>query len=235
VAVGPFLDIHVDGVRQDTSRIARRAARKVAKLLRAGRSPGDDAFDCFLPPELREVSAEYWTPLRVVRRAAAWLREIEARTVVDVGSGAGKFCVAAALIARCRFIGVEKRRSLVGAARELAGIFGVDGRVAFVHGDLPDAMAIAADAYYFFNPFGDYELYSTRFAEPGVTFGPETYTADVGAATTLLSHAPAGTFVITYNGFGGPLPAAYEQLDIAARMPGTLRLWKKRGARPPRV
>ena len=220
--------MHVDGGRQDTSPAARRAARKVVKTLRAGRSPGDDAFDCFLPPELREVSAQYWTPLRVVQRAAMWLRETRVRTVADIGSGAGKFCVAGAVLTRCRFIGLEKRRSLVGAAHELAELFAVDDRVTFVHGDLSAASALAADAYYFFNPFGEYALYSLRFAEP-VPFSPEAFKADVAAATSLLSHARIGTFVITYNGFGGPLPPGYEQLDIAARMPGTLRFWRKAG------
>jgi predicted RNA methylase len=189
------------------------------------------AFDRFLPPELRDVSAQYWTPLRVVRRAATWLQEIEARTVVDVGSGAGKFCVAAALLARCRVIGLEKRASLVDAARELADIFGVDDRVAFVHGDLGAATGLVADAYYFFNPFGEYALYSLRFAEPTLTFSRTTYEADIAAARTLLSQAPPGTFVITYNGFGGTFPSGYEQIDVARRLPGTLRLWKKRPAR----
>lgn len=199
----------------------------MAAALRAGRTPADEVFDRFLPLELRDVSAEYWTPLRVVRQAAAWLRDIGARAVVDVGSGAGKFCVAAALLTRCRFIGLEKRASLVGAADELAAIFDVDDRVTFVTGDLAAGAKAAGDAYYFFNPFGEYAFYSRRFAEPGMSVTPETYTRDVAAATALLSGARHGTFVITFNGFGGSVPAGYEQIDVAARLPGTLRLWKK--------
>jgi SAM-dependent methyltransferase len=218
-----------DGHRGATDRLARRAARLVAAGLRTGHSHADDAFDRFLAPELREVSAQYWTPLRVVRQAATWLREIEVRSVVDIGSGAGKFCVAAALLARCRFIGIEKRAPLVDAARELAEIFAVDDRVTFVHGELGVTTAPAGDAYYLFNPFGEYSFYSRRFAAPGVTFTPDTYARDVAAATALLSGAPVGTFVVTYNGFGGKLPPSYEQIAVAARLPGTLRLWKKQG------
>lgn len=206
----------------------RRAARLVAASLRAGRT-ADDAFDRFLPLELREVSAHYWTPLRAVRQAAAWLREIQVRTVVDIGSGAGKFCVAAALLTRCRFAGLEKRSSLVAAARELAGFFDVEDRVTFVTGELGATAAPAGEAYYFFNPFAEYSFYSTRFAEPGLAFTPETFARDVAAATAFLAQAPVGTFALTLNGFGGSVPAGYVQLDVARRLPGTLRLWKKVG------
>ena len=210
-----------------TGRAPRRSARLVAAALRTGRPSVDDAFDRFLPDALREVSRHYWTPLPVVRKAAVWLRETRVRTVVDVGSGAGKFCVAAALLTRCRFIGVEHRSSLVAAARDLAEVFEVDDRASFMNGDLDTAGTFGADAYYFFNPFGAYDFESTRFADPDVTFTTDTQRRDIAATAAMLSLAPIGTFVITYNGFGGTIPAGYEEIDRAARLPGTLRLWKK--------
>lgn len=200
----------------------------VAAAFRAGRSGANEAFDRFLPQELREVAAQYWTPLPVVRRAALWLRETEVRTVVDVGSGAGKFCVAAALMARCRFIGVEQRGSLIDAARALAETMGVADRVTFAHGGIDTVATLDADAYYIFNPFGEYTFRSPEFTDAGITFTPETHRYDLAALTALLNNAPAGTFAITYNGLGATFPADYEQIDTVTRLPGTLRLWKKR-------
>jgi hypothetical protein len=199
----------------------------VAAALRAGRSSANDAFDRFLPGALSEVSGKYWTPLPVVRRVAAWLREEQVRTVVDIGSGAGKFCVAGALLTRCRFVGLEQRASLVEAARDLAAAFEVDDRVTFVHGNCDATAAPAGEAYYLFNPFGPYHFDSPRFAEPSVTFTSETQRADLAAVAKLLTQAPVGTFAVTYNGFGAKLPPTYEQLDVVLRLPGTLRLWKK--------
>ena len=210
-------------------RTTRRAARLVAAALRAGRQSANDAFDRFLPEELRAVSDQYWTPLPVVRRAALWLRETQVHSVIDIGSGAGKFCVAAALLTRCHIVGVEHRASLVAAARELAGIFEVDDRVAFTHGDLDAVTGSGVDAYYVFNPFGEYAFDSPHFTDPDVTFSSETQRRDIAAVNAMLSRAPIGTFVITYNGFGGKIPAHYEQIDVATRLPGTLRLWKKHG------
>lgn len=210
------------------ARGSRRAVRDVAAAIRAGRPTADRAFDRYLPPELQEVSRHYWTPARVVRRAAAWLREARVRTVVDVGSGAGKFCVAAALVTRCRFVGIEHRAPLVEAARDLAWVFDVDDRVRFVHGGIEAASGLTCDAYYFFNPFGEYAFNSPRFDEPGQAFTSRGQRRDVAAVRTLLAKAPPETFVITYNGFGGTFPAGYEEIDAVTRLPGTLRFWKKR-------
>ena len=59
------------------------------------------------PKGLRGVSGQHWTQLVVAKRAAEWLDALRIRIVVDIGSGVGKFCVAAALVGHCRFTGLE--------------------------------------------------------------------------------------------------------------------------------
>lgn len=216
--------------RRPTDRAAAvRAARLVTRAIRAGQQPANEAFDRWLPEALRERSEEYWTPLPVLARVADWLRGTQVRTVVDIGSGAGKFCVAAALLTSCRFIGLEQRASLVDTARTLADLFGVADRVTFLQGDFGAVPAPPADAYYLYNPFGEYDFDSDRYAELDVPFDTETLARDLFALTHLLSLAPAGTLVITYNGFGGALPDGYEQIAVDVRFPCALRLWRKRG------
>ncbi len=221
---------HVPGSSRPTDHgAARRAARRVADALQAGQTLVDDAFDRWLPEALRERSGEYWTPMPVAVRAAAWLRETQVRTVVDIGSGTGKFCVAAALLTSCRFIGVEQRASLVDTARGLAGVFDVAERVTFLSGDFGALPTPVADAYYLYNPFGEYDFDSPRYAELGVPFNNQTMARDLFAMSYLLATAPAGTLIITYNGFGGPLPRSYEEIAVDVRFPCVLRLWRKRG------
>jgi hypothetical protein len=86
--------------------VLRLAARELAETLQTDRHPADGAFDRFLPERLRAVSPFYWSPLAVAQRAAEWFSDAGVQNVVDIGSGAGKFCVAGALFGQCRFTGV---------------------------------------------------------------------------------------------------------------------------------
>lgn len=204
------------------------AAQDTAGTMRAGSCPDDGLFDRFLPESLKLVSPEYWTPLAVAKRVAEWAGHAGVQTVVDIGSGAGKFCVAGALFGKCRFIGLEQYSSLVTSARDLAELFDVDDRVSFVAGALGTVPAPIGDAYYFFNPFGEYWLGPDHPPEVGAEFTDGRYEDDVAVAEDLLRRVPAGTWVLTYNGFGGRIPDGYELTRVDWELRGALRLWRKR-------
>jgi SAM-dependent methyltransferase len=210
--------------------VSGRAAQHVADSLRTHERPADSAFDRFLPGDLREVSLQYWTPLRVVKRAAEWLNDVNARQVVDVGSGAGKFCIAAALLSTAKFTGVEQSASLVTTARGLARTFGVNGRVTFVHSAFGAVMPPVADAYYFYNPFGSYWFQSSRDDEAELACSTTRRLDEVVVAERFIGSVPQGTYVLTYHGFGGRMPDCYELRRVDATLAGGLRLWQK--ARP---
>jgi SAM-dependent methyltransferase len=207
--------------------ILRVAAQHVAEALRTGSCPADRCFDRFLPDDLRVVSGQYWTPLVVAKRAAEWFDDLGVRTVVDIGSGAGKFCVAAALVGRSRFTGLEQRRSLVASARALATVFDVRDRVSFVQGAVGTMATPNADAYYLYNPFAEYVFGSSHDVDTDVEFNETRQAHDVAAVEQLLGCAPAGTYVLTYNGFGGRVPAGYKQIRVDRNLPNDLRLWRK--------
>ncbi|HEX7669859.1 MAG TPA: hypothetical protein VF395_09760, partial [Polyangiaceae bacterium] len=174
------------------------------------------------------VSNQFWTPLAVATRVAAWLDEFNVETVVDIGSGAGKFCVATALAGRCSFVGLEQRPRLVRAARHLARLFRIEERVHFLHGTLGDDALPVADAYYLYNPFGENLFGLGDHLDEEVELGSERYSRDVTAVETLLGEARVGTFVFTYNGFGGRLPESYEEVRVDRELPNVLRLSRKR-------
>lgn len=202
-------------------------AHELAAAIRAGGRPHDDLFDRFLPPRLRLASGMFWTPLVVAARAAAWFAELGIVTVVDIGSGAGKFCVAAALGGDCRFIGLEHRQRLVTAAERLARLFQVDDRVQFVAGPLDPSRAPAADAYYLYNPFAENRFGPESQLDADVELGEECYHRDVTATEELLRRAARGTYVVTYNGFGGRVPDSYEKIRVDRTLPNMLRMFRK--------
>ena len=203
------------------------AARLVGDVLRAGGCPHDDAFDRFLPEQLSAVSSQYWTPLVVATRAAAWLDQLRIETVVDIGSGAGKFCVAAALASQCRFIGLEQSPSLVASAGMLATLFGVDDRVSFIEGAFGEVPTPVAECYYLFNPFGDYDFGPGGAVDANVACSAKQYAMDVVTAEDFLQEAPIGTCVLTYNGFGGEVPATYTAIRVDRHLSSVLKLWRK--------
>jgi hypothetical protein len=49
----------------------------------------------------------------------------------------------------------------------------------------------------------------------------------VALAQDTFRRAPAGTIVLTYNGFGGLMPASYEACRVSRDLPCVLRLWRK--------
>jgi predicted RNA methylase len=202
-------------------------ARELGDALRAGEGAHDDDFDQFIPHEDRRVSADYWTPVRVATRAAQWLDYFGARSVVDVGSGVGKFCVAAALGSHCQFTGIEHRSRLVTASRALARTFDVEDRIDFVQSTTTDVGWPKADAYYLYNPFGENLSRFEYQLDRDVELGIDRYKREIAAAERFIEHAPRGTFLLTYNGFGGRVPDSYEQVAIDRDQPYELRMWRK--------
>jgi SAM-dependent methyltransferase len=198
---------------------------RIAEALRVGRCPPDAIFDAFLPEDLASLSADQWTPLEVALAAAGWLAELGIERVVDIGSGPGKFCVAAALAGNGAFVGVEQNPRLVGVARSLARLFGVERRVHFLHAALGQAVLPEAGAYYLYNPFAQHLFAPTDDGEATPNY--ERYRRDVMLAQDTFRRAPPGTVVLTYNGFGGLMPSSYEACRVDRELPCVLRMWRK--------
>lgn len=207
--------------------VSEAHARQLAESLRAGNGAPDHDFDQFMNYEDRRVSSEYWTPVRVATRTAQWLEYFGVQSVVDVGSGVGKFCVAAALSGSCQFTGIEHRTRLVAAARMLARTFQVEDRVEFVQSSTSVLGWPRADAYYLYNPFGENLCRIENQLDGDVELGIDRYKREIAETERFIEHAPLGTFLITYNGFGGRVPDSYEQVAIDRDQPYVLRMWRK--------
>lgn len=201
---------------------------RVAELLRHGNCWSERWFDQLLSPRAQRASKQHFTPIAVTRRAAEWIRAADIRSVLDVGSGAGKFCVATALAApSCAFVGLEHRADLVREAESLAARLGVADRVTFLEGALGSVPLPRVDAYYLFNPFGENLYGRGDHIDEAVELGVDRHERDVALVHALLDEAPAGTWVLDYNGFGAEMPNGYEPARIATDLACPLRLWRR--------
>jgi SAM-dependent methyltransferase len=187
----------------------------------------DDAFDALLPDELRAVAAVHWTPTPICLRAAKLLDLNEGDQLLDVGSGVGKFCIAAAAHGPGFFQGVEQRPALVRAARDVATALRVRN-VRFLEGDAFDLDWSAYDGLYFFNPF-----FGARFEDgDGLgALGPTSSTSPEALclrAADKLRTVKSGARVVTYCELGAPLPDSFSLLSESDGGGGWLRLYVQR-------
>ena len=201
---------------------------RVADALKEGISLPDSVFDLVYPRSVRVVSSIFWTPVAVAIRAAELLVTDCGTRVLDVGSGAGKFCVVGALATGASFTGIEHRAHLVGTARDAAQRLGA--RASFIHGRLAHDSLQDIDAIYFFNPFAENAFPPEDHLDDTVELSLDRALADVELAERLLAGAKVGTRVVTYHGFGGDMPPTYTLERTEPHRTDKLELWVKTSA-----
>ncbi|HET7544141.1 MAG TPA: methyltransferase domain-containing protein [Polyangiaceae bacterium] len=156
----------------------------------------------------------------MARRAALRFAEHGVRQVLDVGSGPGKFCIAAALARPdIDFFGIDRGVQLTATAAALAAKLRVPN-AQFKVGDVLDAPWHDFNGFYFFNPFGDN---SASDGSDGRT--------DLIRVAERLGEASRGAIVVTYHGLGGAIPSTYDLLSEEPVGTGQLRVWIKNRSR----
>lgn len=198
-------------------------AKSVARLLRSGEIVPDETFDEVFPEAVKHVSEVHWTPVEVAFRAARLLAPTRTARILDVGAGAGKFCLVAAAATGADVHGVERSPYLASVAREAARRMGlaIDVRETSFESEDPASF----DGIYLFNPFTE------SLCVPGavVAFEHEARRSrsDVRRAEKFLRGARVGARVATFCGFGGPMPNRYERVVREQRGGGVLEIWTK--------
>ena len=195
-----------------------------AARLHVGKKVTDDEFDTVYAHKERSISFRHWTPVVVARRAARLLTGMGATRILDVGAGVGKFCIVGALATEAHFSGVERRGNLVEIARSAAARFGAE-RTRFTHGNIVDFDCESFDGFYVYNPFQELVEDDPLPIDLTAERSPTLYRTCVGSMTAKLIRAPAGTAVVTFNGFGGPMPPQYRRVCTERFFSAELVLW----------
>jgi SAM-dependent methyltransferase len=184
----------------------------------------DGAFDCLYPKHIEEISHKHWTPLSVVRKAAQFLSEPDAR-VLDIGSGVGKFCLAGAQYCPDTFFfGVEQRHELVLYGEE-AKQYTQLANVHFFHANMTQINFKEFDHFYFYNSF--YENVDTlqRIDDTIETsFGLYKYYTQY--LMNALDQKPSGTRLVTFQSLEEEVPSSYTLANVSYDT--LLKMWIKR-------
>lgn len=184
----------------------------------------DTAFNALYPPHISGLAEQHWTPMHIVRQVAAFLGDDGAR-VLDIGSGAGKFCLAAAHFAPgAHFTGVELRKNLVKAATNVQRQLQLKN-AAFLHGNFMDLRLDDYDHFYFYNSFFEHINENGRI-DNDISFSDALFEYYADNLSKMLSQMRAGTKVATYHSFHGEIPVGYER--VAYQGGGELSFWVRR-------
>lgn len=183
----------------------------------------DIAFDWLYPEHIEAKSQKHWSPLAVAQKAAQFLAEPGAR-ILDIGSGVGKFCLAAAhYYPDTFFFGVEQRHELVLCA-EAAKNYLQLSNVHFVFANMTQVNFDEFDHFYFYNAF-----YENIDVEDPIDDAIETsyslYRYYTSYLYTVLEQRPAGTRLATYHGMEEEIPASYTLADVSCDT--LLKMWIK--------
>jgi predicted RNA methylase len=197
----------------------------VSHRLRNKQAVDDHEFDLVYPPEIRRVSATFWTPAEVALTGAEWLEGAGCRALLDVGAGAGKFCVVASLALGQRVTGIEQRAHLTEIGIAAAAHYGA--QVEYVHGTIETIDVSPFDSLYLFNPFGENFYAPDEQLDAEVELSALRRMHDVTIVEHWLDSAPAQMRLLTYHGFGGRIPSNYALLHEELKGEGYLRLWQK--------
>lgn len=184
----------------------------------------DEAFNALYPEPVRMVAGKHWTPMEVAIKAAEFLNTHTGAKILDIGSGAGKFClIAAKRFPRIFFTGIEQRKNLVELSNNLkskAGLLNVD----FIHDNLEYFDISRFDHFYFYNSFYE-NLPGTQKIDLNVKYSEKLYDFYNLVLYKKLDRMPQGTRLVTYHSLGSEVPPGFEV--VSTDYADFLKFWIK--------
>lgn len=182
----------------------------------------DEHFNGIYPPAVRLLARRHWTPLSVARKAAGFLAAEPNVRILDIGSGVGKFCLAAAHYKpRAFYVGVEQRHNLVQQAEAVKDTLGLQN-VSFIHGNFTQLEFKHYHHFYFYNSFYE-NLATTDKIDNSIAYSGELYHYYTRYLYKQLEQKPAGTRLATYHSLEDEIPPDYHV--VGSEMDNLLKFW----------
>ena len=195
----------------------------IFQQLRQNMDVKDAVFNEIYPPGIQAVAEMHWTPVPVAKLAAAYLAEKPGKKVLDIGSGAGKFCLVGAASTNGFFYGVEQRASITKMSRKIADKHNINN-VEFINSNINEISFSDFEAFYFFNSFFE-NIDTSHPIDDTIHPDRDLYDAYSEYVKEQLHKTPVGTRLVTYWSKWDEIPRNFELVDSACN--GFLSFWKK--------
>lgn len=191
--------------------------------LKQNKSIDDNEFNELYPIRIKKLAPRHWTPVKIARKAADFLVDKPDKKVLDIGSGAGKFCLVGAALTNGIFYGVEQRKSLIKLSRKIAKKYKIDN-AEFIHSNIMEISFLDYEAFYFFNSFQENIDLTARIDKSSAPSG-ELYHLYTGYLKDQLDKTPIGTKLVTYWSNCREVPKSFSLEAISHS--GVLIFWRK--------
>jgi hypothetical protein len=199
----------------------------ILEQLRIQKNISDEEFDAIFPFELRELSERHWTSVFVSKIASDYFCNRKPVKILDIGSGAGKFCfVGATLHPASEFHGIDIRQHFVDVSNALKQQHNVTN-VSFFHKDVLQMDFSGYDAIYFFNSFQE-KIDASSIIDRDSEVSVEMYIAYTNHIFNELNKVPVGTKLVTYYSEDFYVPASFKLLST--HINGELKFYLKDSA-----
>ena len=184
----------------------------------------DVSFNSMFPTSIQNQSRRHWTPLKVARKASNFLVTGSGSRILDIGSGIGKFCLAAAHYQpKAIVFGVEQRKDLVAHAEKAKEELQLDNAF-FIYGNFTQLNFQHYDHFYFYNAFYE-NLPGTEKLDDSIEYSAELFNYYNWYLYRELDKKPAGTRLVTYHSLEDEVPPGYQVVGTAIN--DYLRFWIK--------
>jgi hypothetical protein len=183
----------------------------------------DKVFDAIYSNELKAVAEIHFTPIEVAKKAAHFLVEKRGDRILDIGSGAGKFCMIGSVFTDGFFTGVEQRGHLHECAKSISKQYDLTN-IHFINANIIDISFTDFDGFYLFNPFYE-NLNESGKMDDLVELKRDLYEKYSNYVKMQLDLKPIGTKLVTYFSYLTEIPDSYRMQF--SDFEGKLKMWKK--------
>jgi hypothetical protein len=184
----------------------------------------DSLFTELHPYSVSLMAGRHWTPFHIVKQVIDFLG-VPGSRVLDIGSGAGKFCLLAAYCAPdVELIGVEQRSNLVRSAIRVRKALELPN-VSFINANVVDLDLKEYDHFYFYNSFYE-NIEDEDRIDCHIPYSEDLYNYYVSYLHKELQRLPIGTRIATYHSGDVEIPPCYQPLQSLAD--SDLKFWIRR-------
>lgn len=195
----------------------------IFKYLKKGISIEDDDFDVIYPEDIRPMAFTHFTPVEMAIKAAKYLVQKPGTKVLDIGSGAGKFCMIGSVCTDGHFTGVEQRDNLHELGLQIYKKFKLKN-ITFINSNINQIDFSGYDAFYFFNPFYE-NIIQFEKIDDAIEVETNLYNEYSNYVKKQLDKMPLGTRLVTFFSAYDEVPESYQLVSNDDRQ--KISMWEK--------